>query len=84
MSSRTLRAIAVVSLLFALIPSAASARPIYEPVPEPTVVPADATPIQRQAPSDDADQTLALVIAGVALFVAAGATARTLRVRRVA
>ena len=78
----TRRAIAIVSLLFALIPSAASARPLYDRQPEPSH--AEPTPLVRQISTDGADQTLALVISSAALLLAAFAAARTTNVRRVA
>jgi hypothetical protein len=75
------RALALASVAAALGPASAAAMPLRDPTPSPAATPAPTQTIVREVPADDGGQTLALVLSGAALVVAAGAAARTVRLR---
>jgi hypothetical protein len=77
-STRFARALALASVAAALGPASAVAMPLRDP--DHTSAPAPTT-IVREVPADDSGQTLALILSGAALVVAAGAAARTVRLR---
>jgi hypothetical protein len=78
--SRLPRALALASVATVLVPASAAAMPIRDSVgavePSPPT-----TTIVREVPAGDGGQTLALILSGAALVVAAGAAARTVRLR---
>ena len=84
MSPRRLTTTAVFAIaMAAAAPGTALAMPVIDPQPDP-LTPEPVT-IVREVPADGADQTLALVLSGAALLVAAGTagyTGRSLRPRR--
>jgi hypothetical protein len=76
------RTVATVFAICVLVPSCAMAVPIYDhPQPEPVSTPTS-TPLVERVESDDADQTLALLISSAALLVAAAAVARSVKFTR--
>ena len=76
------RALALASLAAALAPASAIAMPLRDGVPATSAAaPLPTTTIVREVPADDGGQTLALILSGTALVVAAGAAARTVRLR---
>ena len=82
---RTATATAFAFALAATAPGTALAMPIVDPQPEPASP--EPVTVVREVPADGADQTLALVMSGAALLVAAGAagyTGRSLRPGRTA
>jgi hypothetical protein len=79
-STRLPRALALASVAAALAPAGAAAMPLRDPVGASAPAPAPTT-IVREVPADDGGQTLALILSGAALVVAAGAAARTVRPR---
>jgi len=74
------RALALASVAAVLVPASAAAMPVRDSIgaiePSPPT-----TTIVREVPADDGGQTLALILSGTALVVAAGAAARTVRLR---
>ena len=79
--SRLPRALALASVAAALVPASAAAMPIRDGTSAPKPAPPATTTIVREVPADDGGQTLALILSGAALVVAAGAAARTVRLR---
>ena len=75
------RALALASLAAALVPASAAAMPLRDGVPSTSPAPPPTTTIVREVPADDGGQTLALILSGAALVLAAGAAARTVRLR---
>jgi hypothetical protein len=75
------RALALASVAAVLVPASAAAMPVRDSTG--TTEPAAPAPttIVREVPADDGGQTLALILSGTALVVAAGAAARTVRLR---
>ena len=80
-STRLPRALAVASVAAVLVPASAAAMPLRDPVNAPAPAEPAPTTIVREVPADDGGQTLALILSGTALVVAAGAAARTVRLR---
>jgi hypothetical protein len=76
--TRLPRALALASVAAVLVPASAAAMPLRDPVSAPAP---ETTTIVREVPADDGGQTLALILSGTALVVAAGAAARTVRLR---
>jgi len=75
------RALALASIAAVLVPASAVAMPLRDPVSAPAPKAPATTTIVREVPADDGGQTLALILSGAALVVAAGAAARTVRLR---
>jgi hypothetical protein len=82
-TKRISRVVAVVTAIAALAPTAAFAKPVRDPLAHTPAAPEPAR-VVSQPTSDGADQTLALVISGAALLVAAGAAARSVKLTRTA
>ena len=80
-STRLPRALALTSVAAVLVPASAAAMPLRDPVRAPAPAEPAPTTIVREVPADDGGQTLALILSGTALVVAAGAAARTVRLR---
>ena len=78
---RLSRALALASVAAVLVPASAVAMPLRDPVSAPGPSAPATTTIVREVPADDGGQTLALILSGTALVVAAGAAARTVRLR---
>jgi CubicO group peptidase (beta-lactamase class C family) len=80
-SIRLSRALALASAAAVLAPASAAAMPMRDRVDAPAPTAPATTTIVREVPADDGGQTLALILSGTALVVAAGAAARTVRLR---
>jgi hypothetical protein len=78
---RLSRALALASVGAVLVPASAAAMPLRDPISAPAPKAPATTTIVREVPADDGGQTLALILSGAALVVAAGAAARTVRLR---
>jgi hypothetical protein len=80
-SIRLPRALALASVAALLAPASAAAMPLRDAAGEPAPAAPAPTTIVREVPADDGGQTLALILSGTALVVAAGAAVRTVRLR---
>jgi hypothetical protein len=80
LTSRIRRASAIGALALLGLPGAAVAMPLYDNgIPSDT--PPRETTVVREVPATDGGQTLALIMSGAALVVAAGAAIRTVSLR---
>jgi hypothetical protein len=79
--TRMRRAASLAALTVVALPGAATAMPIRDPVVPPDAQPSKVTTLVREVPADEGSQTLALILSGAALVVAAGAAARTITLR---